>query len=383
METGPSGSEGRGARGRRPNALPSAGRPGRCGRTGPIGLYWKVRITGTGDRIVSPDAGRFAKAGGRAMDQPLRERDLPHLVVDRPDRLRGRVFVLDDQPMLVGRDSDCQIQVGDPGVSRRHAVVWRASGRTTVEDLASTNGTMLNGHLVHGQQVLHSGDVLDFGPLEVHYEELRSAARTVQTPKPGAGGPPGGTSDTMPGWGPAPGHGPTPHGAPAAGPPPSGPPGRPPPRGAGRTPPGGERRFDIGEQQADRLSNVAGDQYNYVQQAQRESFFKEIAATRTRARHLIMLGFLFYLVGGGIFGWVIIRFIIRTNDDISSGTSDFGSSPELLGPKVAGVPAGAVGFAMAAVGTVLTVIGIVLHIVTTSRRRRFEDAERQASWRQR
>ncbi|WP_405633119.1 FHA domain-containing protein [Streptomyces sp. NBC_00016] len=265
------------------------------------------------------------------MDPPLRERDLPQLVVDRPDRLRGRVFVLDDQPMLVGRDSDCQIQVGDPGVSRRHAVVWRASGRTTVEDLASTNGTMLNGHPVLGQQVLHSGDVLDFGPLEVHYEELRLADRTV-------------------------------------------------PREAGRTPPGGERRFDIGEQQADRLSNVAGNQYNYVQQAQRESFFKEVAATRTRARHLIMLGFLLFLVGGGIYGWVIIRFIARTNDDISSGSSNFDSSPELLGPKVAGVPVGAVGFAMAALGTVLTVIGIVLHIVTTSRRRRFEDAERQASW---
>ncbi|MER7492264.1 FHA domain-containing protein [Streptomyces pharetrae] len=312
------------------------------------------------------------------MDPPLRERDLPHLVVDRPNRLRGRTFVLADQPMLVGRDPDCQIQVGDPGVSRRHAVVWRASGRTTVEDLASTNGTMLNGHPVLGQQVLHSGDVLDFGPVEMHYEELRPADRTVQDPKPGVGG----TSDTMPGWGRAPERGPTPYGAPAAGPPPSGLPGRPAPREAGRTPPGGERRFDIGAQQADRLSNVAGNQYNYVQQAQRESFFKEIAATRTRARHLNMLGFLLFLVGSGIYGWVIIRFIVSTGD-ISSGSSNFDSSPELLGPKVAGVPVGAVGFAMAAIGTVLTVIGIVLHIVATSRRRRFEDADRQVAWRQR
>lgn len=131
------------------------------------------------------------------------------------------------------------------------------------------------------------------------------------------------------------------------------------------------------------MSNIAGDQYNYVQQAQRESFFKEIAATRTRARHLILLGFLLFLVGGGIYGWVIIRFISGADDDISSGSSNFDSSPELLGPKVAGVPVGAVGFAMAAVGTVLMVIGIVLHVVATSRRRRFEDAERQAFWRQR
>lgn len=317
------------------------------------------------------------------MDPPLRERDLPHLVIDRPGQLRGRVFVLDDQPMLVGRDSDCQIQVGDPGVSRRHAVVWRASGRTTVEDLASTNGTMLNGHPVLGQQELHSGDVLDFGPLEVHYEEPRPADRTVQAPKPGAGRAPGGTSDTRPGWGPAPDRGPKPYGAAAAaGPPPSYPPGHSTPREANPTPPGGERRFDIGAQQADRLSNIAGNQYNYVQQAQRESFFKEIAATRTRARRLIMLGFLVFLVGMGIYGWVIIRFIAGTNDSISSGSSNFDSSPELLGPKVAGVPVGAIGFAMAAIGSVLMVIGVVLHIVTTSRRRRFEVAEREASWRQ-
>lgn len=151
----------------------------------------------------------------------------------------------------------------------------------------------------------------------------------------------------------------------------------------GRHPPGGERRFDIGGQQADRLSNIAGDQYNYVQQAQRESFFKEIAATRTRARHLILFGFLLFLAGGGIYGWVVIRFISGADDDFSSGSSNFDSSPELLGPKVAGVPVGAVGFAMAAVGTVLMVIGIVLHVVATSRRRRFEDAERQAFRRQR
>ncbi|MFC9329543.1 FHA domain-containing protein [Kitasatospora sp. NPDC057015] len=322
------------------------------------------------------------------MDPPLRERALPHLVVNRPDRLRGRVFVLDDQPMLVGRDVDCQIQVGDPGVSRRHAVVWRASGRTTVEDLASTNGTTVNGHPVLGQQELRSGDVLDFGPFEVHYEEPRPADRTVQAPGLGAVGAPGGTWDTTPGLGPTPGRAPAPdsrpppHGAPAPGPPPPDPRGGRVPPEAARTPPYGEQRFDIGDQRADRLNNVAGNQYN-IQQAQRESFLKDIAATRTRARHLIVVGFLLFLVGSGVYGWVIIRFIVRGNDQFSSGSSNFDSSPELLGPKVVGVPVGAIGFAVAAIGTVLMVVGIVLHIVTTSRRRRFEEAELQASWRPR
>ncbi|MFD0526002.1 hypothetical protein ACFQ1I_46215 [Kitasatospora arboriphila] len=80
---------------------------------------------------------------------------------------------------------------------------------------------------------------------------------------------------------------------------------------------------------------------------------------------------------------MIIRFVVRTNDAISSGSSSFDTAPDLLGPKVAGVPVGAIGFAMASVGTILTVIGIVLHVVATSRRRRFEETERQASWRPR
>ncbi|MFD0276992.1 FHA domain-containing protein [Kitasatospora sp. NPDC127111] len=112
------------------------------------------------------------------MNPPSQDQALPRLVVDSPDEVRGQVYELDREPLLVGRGSACRIQLVDPWLSRRHAVVWRADGHTTVEDLSSTNGTRLNGHLVLGQQQLHSGDVLDFGPLEVHYEEPRVEAAT-------------------------------------------------------------------------------------------------------------------------------------------------------------------------------------------------------------
>ncbi|MFJ8623677.1 FHA domain-containing protein [Kitasatospora sp. NPDC093550] len=115
------------------------------------------------------------------------KQDLPRLVVDSPEGLRGRVYELADRPLLVGRGPDCQIHVGDPEVSRRHAVVRWSDGHTTVEDLASTNGTLLNGHPVHGQKVLQSGDVIDFGPFEVHYEEPRDTDATVVVPGPGRG----------------------------------------------------------------------------------------------------------------------------------------------------------------------------------------------------
>ncbi|MFE2110524.1 FHA domain-containing protein [Kitasatospora sp. NPDC059463] len=113
------------------------------------------------------------------MSPPSQDQALPRLIVDGPDRLRGQVYELDYEPLLVGRDSACRLQLVDPLLSRRHAVVWWAGGHTTVEDLSSTNGTKLNGHRVLGQQILHTGDVLSFGPLEVHYEEPTAAVTEI------------------------------------------------------------------------------------------------------------------------------------------------------------------------------------------------------------
>ncbi|MGA5821479.1 FHA domain-containing protein [Kitasatospora sp. NPDC094028] len=307
------------------------------------------------------------------MSPAPQQQTLPRLVVDTPERLRGQVYVVADRPMLVGRDEGCQIHVGEPGVSRRHAMVWRSGGHTSVEDLDSTNGTRLNGHPLHGQEVLHTGDVIDFGPFEVHYEEPRAPDDTV--PGPGAETAHGATAATqMLGPGPAPARD-----LPEAVPPmPSV---RPPVPTRGESPPvpGTGPRYDVEWQKADgNLSNVGGDQYNsqyyYVMQARRESFFREVAATRTRARHLVLAGFLLFVAGGGVYGWALISFISKTSDAAQSGSPDY-SVPDLLGPKVGGVPVGAIGFAAAAIGSLLLLIGIVLHVVATSRRRRFEDEE--------
>ncbi|MFE6869189.1 FHA domain-containing protein [Kitasatospora sp. NPDC057692] len=118
------------------------------------------------------------------MSPPSQDQVLPRLIVDNPDRIRGRSYVLDHDPLVVGRDSTCGLQLVDPLLSRRHAMVWWAGGHTTVEDLSSTNGTRLNGQRVLGQQILRSGDVLSFGPLEVHYEEPADAATKVAEKDP-------------------------------------------------------------------------------------------------------------------------------------------------------------------------------------------------------
>jgi pSer/pThr/pTyr-binding forkhead associated (FHA) protein len=58
----------------------------------------------------------------------------------------------------------------EKGVSRAHALIRSVKGGIVLEDLASTNGTMLNTyHLpAHEPYPLHSGDEVRFGELLVH-----------------------------------------------------------------------------------------------------------------------------------------------------------------------------------------------------------------------
>jgi hypothetical protein len=121
------------------------------------------------------------------------------------------------------------------------------------------------------------------------------------------------------------------------------------------------------------VSNVGRDQYNaHVQQVvqQRDSFLREIAAAKTKARWLIWVGFLLFVVGFGMFVAADVNFIKQVSQDIQSSNPPPTTTP--FGRDVAGVPFGLLGWAMAAVGMLLLVTGIVLHIVATSRRRRVE-----------
>ena len=49
--------------------------------------------------------------------------------------------------LVIGRDADCDVVLGDDGVSRRHLRVEPSQGglRVTVTDLDSVNGTWLEG----------------------------------------------------------------------------------------------------------------------------------------------------------------------------------------------------------------------------------------------
>jgi hypothetical protein len=63
---------------------------------------------------------------------------------------------------LVGRHPACDVVVADPSVSRRHAQLTFRDGVWVLQDLASTNGTSVNGERV-GRTTLRTGDVISLG----------------------------------------------------------------------------------------------------------------------------------------------------------------------------------------------------------------------------
>jgi len=77
---------------------------------------------------------------------------------------------------VVGRHPGCDVCIDHPAVSGRH-MLFRIVNRTVyVEDLASTNGTKLNGHAVQ-HQVIHHLDMVEVGKHKLHFfdDELLAA----------------------------------------------------------------------------------------------------------------------------------------------------------------------------------------------------------------
>jgi hypothetical protein len=105
--------------------------------------------------------------------------ETPETVIIKVKGAQGARFTVDmpDAPLILGRsdvqehfEADIELSAYNAaalGVSRRHAMLaWDKNG-VTVEDLGSTNGTLLNGHRLepHYQRVVGDGDEISLGKL--------------------------------------------------------------------------------------------------------------------------------------------------------------------------------------------------------------------------
>ena len=91
------------------------------------------------------------------------------LVVLGPDGKPAERISVTRSPVLIGRMSTCDVVLADSNVSRRHAELRREDTNWVLEDLGSTNGTLVNGKLAK-EHVLSSGDTLDFGTSSLRFE---------------------------------------------------------------------------------------------------------------------------------------------------------------------------------------------------------------------
>ena len=79
------------------------------------------------------------------------------------------IFPLDKKSMMIGRDNDCDIQIDESSVSGNHAKLEIKPNEFLdghddifLEDLGSTNGTMVNDEKIDRCQ-LQPGDIIEIG----------------------------------------------------------------------------------------------------------------------------------------------------------------------------------------------------------------------------
>jgi hypothetical protein len=133
-------------------------------------------------------------------------------------------------------------------------------------------------------------------------------------------------------------------------------------------------RFDVGQQYGANINNVGGHQY--IDQRQ-ESFLRQVAAARTRARRIVQFGFLLFLGGFAVFAYGVLRFMGRIGEPIPDDPNEWPEPGDMLGTSINGIPVFLLGWAAALVGMVLLVVGLVMHIIAASRQRSFDAASRR------
>jgi len=140
-------------------------------------LLWVARsalrdLRSTTDMVPAAPADATAMhsaSTGLAPESPV-DHD-PRLLVEHATGLQeGSEYELATD-LLLGRGKHADIQLSDRFASSRHARIVRQGEMAVIEDLGSTNGTLLNGEPLRGPQPLHAGDRIRIGDSEFSYVE--------------------------------------------------------------------------------------------------------------------------------------------------------------------------------------------------------------------
>ncbi|MCU1421540.1 MAG: hypothetical protein JWN36_1191, partial [Microbacteriaceae bacterium] len=103
----------------------------------------------------------------------------------------GKRYPIVKSRTVIGRGSDADITVDDTGISRKHVEVLWDGERAQVNDLGSTNGSLLNGVRVT-KAPLTPDSVIDIGRTRIVFRVLAQSADVDQFSDLRAGDDPGG-----------------------------------------------------------------------------------------------------------------------------------------------------------------------------------------------
>lgn len=101
------------------------------------------------------------------------------LTVHFPSRPARVALMPDGKPLIAGRDPECDLVLDDDRVSRHHARILYAGSSWMLTDLASKNGTLIDGAVIApaaGWVALKERSWLSFGGLVARFEVLSADA---------------------------------------------------------------------------------------------------------------------------------------------------------------------------------------------------------------
>jgi hypothetical protein len=100
---------------------------------------------------------------------------------------RGKRVPITGDRFVVGRDPSCDLVLADPRVSRRHASVDAIDDRVVLRNLASGNGTFVDGRLIDAPLVLQGDERIAVGDTVLLASVDGSPAGADSPEGPGAG----------------------------------------------------------------------------------------------------------------------------------------------------------------------------------------------------
>ena len=90
--------------------------------------------------------------------------------------------ITDQNEIIIGRDTGCDICIDNIAVSRKHARIVKGPDNYFIEDMGSINGTFVNGHWV-SKKLLDAGDEISIGKYSLKISSEDDPATTTASAK--------------------------------------------------------------------------------------------------------------------------------------------------------------------------------------------------------